>query len=141
MKSKLNLAHTTVGIATTLIFIGTGLLMRFHFTRVYESNHLIRMMFRSIHIYILLAGLLNIALGIYMSSSDNKQRRAIQLFGSICILAAPVLLIIAFFYEPVRGSLEQRHLTLLSIILLLVGTTSHLLAGLGTRAADRQRDK
>jgi len=136
MKTKLNLIHTILGISTTLVFIGTGLLMRFHFTRVYESNYLVRMMFRSIHIYILLAGLLNLAFGIYMSSSGSPRRRAIQLFGSMCILAAPIVLIAAFFCEPVRETLERR-ITLLGIVLLLVGTMSHLLAGFRSRTADR----
>jgi hypothetical protein len=134
MKTRLNLIHTIVGISTVLVFIGTGLLMRFHYTRVYESNHLVRMMFRAIHIYILLAGLLNIAFGIYMFVSDKPKRRRAQLFGSICIISAPFILIVAFFCEPVRGSLE-RHITLLGIILVLIGTMSHLLAGLRNRSA------
>ena len=136
MKTRLNLIHTIVGIITTLIFLVTGLLLRFHFTPRYESNHLVRMMFRSIHIYILLAGLLNIAFGIYLAMSDSTRRRATQLFGSICILAAPVILIAAFFYEPVRESLE-RHVTLIGIVLLSVGTMSHLIAGLGRSAAEK----
>jgi len=136
MKTRLNLIHTVVGICTTLVFLGTGLLMRFHYTRVYESNHLVRMMFRSIHIYILLAGLLNISLGIYMSMSESPRKRATQLFGSICILSAPLLLIAAFFYEPVRESLE-RQMTLIGIVLLSIGTMSHLLAGLRKRATEK----
>jgi hypothetical protein len=136
MKTKLKRTHTIVGISTTLVFIGTGLLMRFHFTRVYESNHLVRMMFRSIHIYILLAGLLNVAFGTYMTLSKSPRRRATQIFGSICILTAPVILICAFFYEPVRESLE-RHVTQLGIILLLVGTMSHLLAGFRSQTDER----
>jgi hypothetical protein len=138
MKSKLNLIHTITGIITTLVFLVTGLLLRFHFTRVYESNYLVRMMFRSIHIYILLAGLLNIAFGIYLAMSDSPRRRATQLFGSICILSAPVVLIAAFFYEPVRESLE-RHVTLIGIVLLSIGTMSHLVAGLGRSAAERSK--
>jgi len=136
MKTRLNLIHTVVGICTTLVFLGTGLMMRFHYTRVYESNHLVRMMFRSIHIYILLAGLLNISLGVYMSLSERPRKRATQLFGSICILSAPLLLIAAFFYEPVRESLE-RQMTLIGIVLLSIGTMSHLLAGLGKRATEK----
>lgn len=102
MRTKLNLLHKIVGIVTVFAFIGTGVLMRFHFSRVYEANHLVRMMFRSIHIYILLAGLLNIAVGTYMLQSSERRKRAAQLFGSICILAGPFVLIAAFFYEPVR---------------------------------------
>src|SRR5215471_5247780 len=134
MRTKLNLIRTIVGISTVLVFIGTGLLMRFHYVRVYESNHLVRMMFRSIHIYILMAGLLNIALGMYLSISNSARRRTMQLVGSICILASPLILIVAFFYEPVRESLD-RPLTLLGILLVLIGTMLHLVTSLRSRSS------
>jgi heme A synthase len=127
MRTKLNLLHRTIGIITVVIFVGTGALMRFHYSRIYESNYLVRMMFRSIHIYILLAGLLNIAIGIYMVVSSETRKRNAQLFGSVCLLIAPAVLIGAFFYEPALASLE-RHVTQAGIILLLVGTLSHLAA-------------
>src|SRR5678816_1151840 len=117
-------SHKTIGIITVLIFVGTGVLMRFHYSRIYDRNHLVRMMFRSIHIYILLAGLLNIAIGIYMVVSSEPRKRNTQLLGSICLLIAPAVLIGAFFYEPALATLE-RHVTQAGIILLLVGTLSH----------------
>jgi hypothetical protein len=134
MSTRLNLVHKTVGIITVLVFVGTGALMRFHFSLVYEANHLVRMMFRANHIYILLAGLLNIAIGSYLMTSRDTRKRRAQLFGSICLLAAPAILIGAFFYEPVLESLD-RFLTQLGIILLLVGTLSHLLGASRARAA------
>ena len=127
MSTKLNQLHKTVGIITVVIFAGTGILMRFHYSRLYEVNLLVRMMFRSIHIYILLAGLLNIAIGIYMVLASETWKRKTQLFGSFCLLLAPAVLIGAFFYEPPLASLE-RHVTQAGIILLLVGTLSHLAA-------------
>lgn len=133
MTSRLKLLHKVVGIVTVLIFIGTGLLLRLHYTPVYEANHAVRMMFRSIHIYILLAGLINIALGTYMALSDRSWPRAAQTFGSICLLLAPAILIFAFFYEPIRESLE-RPATLFGIVLLLVGTLSHLFSASRARA-------
>jgi hypothetical protein len=134
MRTRLNLVHITVGIITVVIFIATGLLMRFHFSRIYEANHLVRMMFRSNHIYILLAGLLNISIGTYMITASGTRRKGVQFFGSICLLAAAAVLIWAFFYEPVLESLD-RSLTQLGIILLLVGTLSHLLGASRARAA------
>jgi uncharacterized membrane protein SirB2 len=134
MRTNLNLLHKIVGVTTVLIFVGTGVLMRLHFSVVYEANHLVRMMFRSIHIYILLAGLLNIAIGTYMRLSTEKRKRIAQVFGSICLLAAPAVLIAAFFYEPVRETLERR-ITQFGVILLLVGTLSHMLGASRTREA------
>ena len=133
MRTRLNLVHITIGIITVVVFIATGLLMRFHFSRIYEANHLVRMMFRSNHIYILLAGLLNIAIGTYMITARETRKKGVQIFGSVCLLAAPVILIWAFFHEPVLESLD-RSLTQLGMILLLVGTLSHLLGASRVRA-------
>lgn len=130
MKTKLNLLHQTVGVITVLVFLATGLLMRFHLSRVFEANYFVRMLFRSSHIYILLAGLLNIALGTYLRLSER--RRAIQMFGSICLLTSPAVLIAAFFYEPFRESLD-RPVTLLAMLLLLIGTFGHMLSQIGRR--------
>ena len=134
MRTRLNLVHKTVGIITVLVFVGTGVLLRFHFSLIYETNHLVRMMFRSIHIYILLAGLLNIAIGSYLIVSPGTRTRNAQWFGSICLLVAPAILVAAFFYEPVMETLD-RHLTQVGIILLLVGTLSHLLGASRARPA------
>src|SRR5215510_10287775 len=132
MKTKLNLLHLTVGIITVLVFLATGLLMRFHLSRVFETNYFVRMLFRSSHIYILLAGLLNIALGAYLRLSESHRKRAVQIIGSICVLMAPAVLIAAFFYEPYRESLN-RPLTPLAMLLLLIGTLCHMLTQIGAR--------
>src|SRR5262249_37684403 len=106
-----------------------------HYRILYEENLVVRMMFRSIHIYILLAGLINICLGTYLILSDLKWRRALQFFGSICLLLAPPILMYTFFTETRVENLE-RPLTLFSIVLLLVGTLSHLFFGSRTQARE-----
>lgn len=138
MTTKLSALHKTVGVVTVIIFIGTGLLLRFHFSRIYEANHLVRMMFRSVHIYILLAGLINLALGSYMVASTDRRKLATQLIGSICLIVAPAILIGAFFIEPVRESLE-RGITQLGIILLLVGTLLHFFGASRGSLVSQQR--
>jgi hypothetical protein len=129
MKTNLRAIHLTTGVVVVLIFLGTGLLMRLFYSRAFETNYFVRMLFRASHIYILLAGLLNIALGSYLRLSGRKSARSIQVVGSICILLAPILLIGAFFYEPFRQSLN-RPMTLYAMILLLTGTLLHMLASI-----------
>ena len=34
MRTKLNLFHKTIGIITVLIFVATGVLMRFHYSLI-----------------------------------------------------------------------------------------------------------
>jgi hypothetical protein len=72
MRTKLNLLHKSIGIITVVIFVATGVLMRFHYSRIYEANHLVRMMFRSIHIYILLIILLLVGTLSHLAASRAR---------------------------------------------------------------------
>ena len=54
-------------------------------------------------------------------------RRAAQRLGSLLLLAAPVVLVAAFFIEPARGA-PERPLTTLGMVLLLGGIVMHALA-------------
>lgn len=62
-----------------------------------------RMLFRSAHIYLLLASLINLALGLSPARSYTK----LQILGSILILIAPALMLTAFFVEPGLESFER----------------------------------
>ena len=123
----MRLLHKLAGILTVLIFLGTGAYMRLNGPELFQSDPTVRMMFRSNHIYILMAGLINIGIGSYFILSQQRWRRILQLIGSTFLLLAPVLLICAFFSEP-AGKGFERHLTLSAMILLLTGTISHLLS-------------
>ena len=106
--------------------------MDFHNPKMSELDDGTRMMFRSRHIYILLAGLLNLGIGIYFSYRPEKWRRVLQMAGSSLIIFAPFVLIVAFFYEPTLEGL-QGGLTLPAIVSLLVGTFCHLFSGVWSR--------
>jgi len=81
-------------------FLLTGQYMdKFH-------NHLVgvadgpRLLYRTRHIFILLAGLLNLGIGAYFTYRLLPWQRAMQLLGSLLIFVASLLFLIAFFYEP-----------------------------------------
>ncbi|HEX8473405.1 MAG TPA: exo-beta-N-acetylmuramidase NamZ domain-containing protein [Pyrinomonadaceae bacterium] len=96
-----------------------------------------RMMFRSRHIYILLAGLINIGIGVYFSWYMERWRRVLQVAGTVFIIVATVMSVAAFFYEPRLANL-QRTLTLPAIIGIFTGTLMHMLGALRQRGAMRR---
>jgi len=86
-------------------------------------------MFRSRHIYILLAGLLNLGVGVYFTYWRERWRKVLQLVGSWLMIVATLMLIGAFFYEPMLEGLP-RPLTLPGIVALVVGVFCHLFSGM-----------
>ena len=124
----MKLLHQIIGIVVVIIFLLTGQYLDFYYPEMEGVSDGMRMLFRSRHIYILLAGLLNIGIGTYFSYRKERWRRLLQLTGSTLVLVAPFLLLAAFFYEPPRANL-QRTFTLPAIVALLTGTLLHLLSG------------
>jgi uncharacterized protein involved in cysteine biosynthesis len=95
--------HRIVGVTGILAFLGTGLFMRIAKHGLEGLDPLPRMMFRSAHIYLLLASLINLALGLSPSHRQTK----LQNIASILILIAPALMLTAFFVEPGLESFER----------------------------------
>lgn len=120
--------HQIIGILVAIIFLLTGQYLDFYYPHMEGVSDGMRMLFRSRHIYILLAGLLNIGIGTYFSYQSKRWRKVLQLSGSVLLLLAPFLLIVAFFSEPQLPNL-QRHFTLPAIQALFAGTLLHLLSG------------
>ena len=131
----MKLLHQIVGVSVVVIFLLTGQYMEFHDPRMEELSDGARMLFRSRHIYILLAGLVNVSVGAYFSYRTRLWRRILQWVGSSLIIVAPLLLIGAFFYEPTMKGLP-RPLTLPGIVALLVGALCHLLSGAWAETRD-----
>lgn len=118
--------HRIFGVLVILAFLLTGQFMEFHGVR--EMDDGARMMFRSRHIFILLAGLINLGVGVYFVYWRERWRKVLQMTGSILLIIAPLMLTVAFFYEPTLKGL-QRPLTLPAIVALLVGVFCHLFSG------------
>lgn len=129
LPNRMKLLHQIIGISAVVIFLLTGQYLEFYYPHMEGVTDGVRMMFRSRHIYILLAGLLNIGIGVYFNYHKKRWRRILQLTGSSLVLVAPLLLIAAFFYEPTHGHL-QRPFTLPAIVALLSGTLLHMLGAM-----------
>ncbi len=126
--------HIIVGLTVVVIFLLTGQYMEFHKVAEVESGT--RMMFRSRHIYILLAGLVNLGIGTYFTYRSPGWRRVLQIIGSVLVIAAPFGMIGAFFREPMVEGL-QRFLTLPSIIGITVGALLGWIGGVGKTIGPR----
>ena len=89
-----------------------------------------RMLYRSRHIYILLAAMLHFGIGAYFHDQLDTVRRALQLIGSFLITSASVLFIYAFFQEPTFTNLYAPY-SRKGIFMLVGGTLLHVFANIG----------
>jgi hypothetical protein len=121
--------HLWVGAAALLVFLLSGQYMDYLEVRHNALGETARVMYRSRHIYLLLAGLVNLGVGAYFAYRGRGWRRGVQVLGSALVIAAPVLLVAAFISEPGAPGL-QRHFTLPGVVTLSVGTLLHALSGL-----------
>ncbi|MEM1264295.1 MAG: hypothetical protein AAGH76_17985 [Pseudomonadota bacterium] len=65
-----------------------------------------RMLYRSGHIYLMLASVLNLAMVRMAIPAGGWPRRLFQI-SSVIVLVAPIVLIAGFFIEPVSGSFDR----------------------------------
>ncbi len=122
--------HLVFGIFVLLAFLLTGQYMdKYHHHMVGVPDGP-RLLYRTRHIFILLAGLINLGLGAYLTYRLQPWRRILQLLGSGFILAASLLFIAAFFYEPGLSNLYTP-LSHWGAYTIVSGTIFHLLSGMG----------
>lgn len=120
--------HQFFGWTIFLVFLLTGQYMSIYHNHLAGTPDGVRMLYRSRHIYILLAALLNIGLGIYFSYAAQRWRRGLQLGGSTVIVITTLSLIPAFFYEPGLGP-AKTYFSFFGIIGIAVGLLLHLIGG------------
>lgn len=87
-----------------------------------------RLLMRSRHIYILLAGLIHVVLGVYLEMQTGFWRKSLQIFGSFLLFAGTLLLVWAFVYETymTKGFSEASRAGLYAT---LAGVIFHLFGG------------
>jgi len=120
--------HAVFGLVVVIIFLLTGQYMDKYLRHLHGMPDGPRLLYRTRHIFILLAGLLHIGIGTYFTSEVTQTRRAMQVLGSVLIVIATVLFVVAFFYEPKLADLKTplSHWGMYSIF---AGTFLHLLSG------------
>ena len=92
--------HLIFGGFIVLAFLLTGQYMDKYLNHFEGMPDGPRLLYRTRHIFILLAGLLNLGIGANFTYRIATWRRILQLIGSLLIIMASCLFLIAFFYEP-----------------------------------------
>ncbi|MDT7833247.1 hypothetical protein RQM59_12690 [Flavobacteriaceae bacterium S356] len=121
--------HFYLGISIVIIFILTGQYMHHNYDHLKGMEQMNRALFRAGHLYILLFGLIHIALGSYFRRIKNVIFRKIQWLGSVILFIASFLVIYGFFTELPTEHIE-RPLTRMSLYLVLLGISIHGLVSL-----------
>jgi len=125
---QLRKLHFVVGFAGVAAFIVTGAHMRAGFPDLYAANEVLRYLYRSNHVYVLLASLVNLALGVHLTPVAPGWRATVSLVGSLLALASPVVLCFAFFIEAPVAT-PERVWTTLGVIAVAAGIALHVLGG------------
>jgi xanthine/uracil permease len=125
--------HLTFGLFLLIAFLLTGQYMNIYWHHMVGVSDGVRMLYRTRHIFILLAGLLNLGIGIYFSYGQQLWRRILQWLGSGLIVTASLLFITAFFYEP---KLEKLYTPLshCGTYTIVAGTFCHLVSSARKRS-------
>jgi hypothetical protein len=103
MQGTLRTAHLAVGAVTIGAFLVTGMVMYAHEPPLSAMDWGERLLFRSRHIYVLCAGLVNLSLGLHYTLPVGAAWRAAAVAGSVLALSSAALLFFAFFAEPMAG--------------------------------------
>jgi ABC-type Na+ efflux pump permease subunit len=119
--------HLIFGIFVLIIFVLTGQYMDRHFNHLVGMPDAPRLLYRTRHIFILFSGLLNLALAAYFTARLERRQRILQTLGSLLIVAASILFIVAFFYEPKLQGLYTP-LSHRGAYMIAGGTLFHLLS-------------
>jgi len=120
--------HVIVGVATVAAFLLSGQMLRLHHPPVRTMADGPRMMLISRHIYLLGAGLVNLALGLYLRWENVGWRRHLQMAGCVLVAIAPLALAIAFLVAPEHGVEGRSWWAAYGWFALFGGTMMHLLA-------------
>lgn len=128
LASFLRRLHLAWGVGGVIAFVLTGQYMDRAYAHLEGQPDGVRMLFRSAHIYLLLAALLNLVLGLYARPAGARWARGLQVLGSVAILAGPPLFLAAFAWEPWLAGLD-RPWARPGIYLALAGGVLHALGG------------
>nr|WP_158651798.1 hypothetical protein [Marinobacterium profundum] len=135
-KILLRCLHLAVGLLSLLAFLLAGLYLYLELPDSSDVPQGYSMLYRANHIYLLCAALLNVQLGCYLNVLNFPLARGLQWIGSLLLLLAPALLLLAIFDEPVQSGPELPY-TLPALVALFAGVTLHATARVLARRQSR----
>jgi len=126
-KLQMRLIHLIWGILVLIAFAASGQAMLRHVPPMRLLSDDVRLMYRSRHIYLFGSGIANVLLGLYVAPCRALWRRILQYVGSVLLLAAPVLLGLAFLAETSIG-IDRTWRSGNGLKMMLAGTILHFVA-------------
>jgi len=103
-----------------------------NFNHLADMDNFPRALMRMQHLYILLAGLINISIGSYLRHAKDRFLFILQIIGSLLIITATLLLVYSFFTELPSSHIE-RPLCRNALYLILAGVLFHVLPGISNQ--------
>jgi heme A synthase len=128
MKNPLRLTNLSAGIAVVILFAVTGQLMR-HYYLNETAPDVERMYRRSRHLYLLLVGLTQGGIGVYIIAHKHKLPHVMQWLATGLMTLSTALLIYAFFYE-IPQEIIKTPISKIAMYLLLASASLHLGSGI-----------
>ncbi len=92
--------HFWIGLIGVFVFILTGQYMHHEYNHLKDMPDGARMLFRSGHIYFLLAAVINFVMGVYMIRAHARVSQVFQMLVSTLFLLSLFFLLLGFFTEP-----------------------------------------
>lgn len=130
--------HLIFGFAVVIVFLLTGQYMDRYLNHLEGMPDGPRLLYRTRHIFILLAGLLNLGIGAYFQYQRSKRARVAQILGSALIVVATLLFIAGFIYEPKLTELNTPW-SHRGMYMIVAGTLMHLLSLVMPKSSDNER--
>jgi len=125
--------HLIFGTFALVAFLLTGQFMNYYYNHMVGVEPGVRLLYRTRHIFILLAALLNLGIGIYFKQRQKAWRRSLQYLGSALIVIGSLLYMAGFFYEPKLENLYTP-LSHWGTYTVVAGTFFHLFSGARQKA-------
>jgi hypothetical protein len=104
LDARLGALHRWLGVTTVAVFIATGLVMLRQNVDMLPLDSGLRLLFRSRHLYLLFAGLVNLGVGLRFVLPPMGKTRTAAVIGSVLTLLSPPLLFAAFVLEPLTSA-------------------------------------
>jgi hypothetical protein len=119
--------HLACGIIALIAFVLSGQYMAIFLNGLQDMADGPRLMYRSAHLYLLWASLVNLIVGARFPALKAGATRYVQIAASMMLLVVPVLILIGFATESHHLGIH-RPFTICANYLVLVGVLLHLIA-------------
>jgi hypothetical protein len=124
MKNKLRLTNLTIGILVVILFAVTGQLMRHYYHNV-DVGDVERLYRRSRHLLLLLSGLMQGGIGVYIQAHQHELSNTLQWVATGLMTIGSLSLIYAFFYE-IPQEIIKTPISRVALYILLASAVLHL---------------